>query len=85
MTGQELLVTLAALAAIRWAVRAWFWPFAPCRACEGRKTNPGSTRKRYGMCKRCGGTGQRQVLGSKSVHKAASSLRSAARRRREAR
>jgi hypothetical protein len=66
-----LLIT-AALAA--WTVRAYFWPFAACRRCKGTKTSRGSTRKRFGTCGRCGGTGTRQVLGSKSVHRAVRSL-----------
>jgi hypothetical protein len=66
------LIIVGALGA--WAVRAYFWPFAACRRCKGAKTNTGSTRKRYGLCKRCGGTGSRQVLGSKQVHRAVRSL-----------
>lgn len=65
---RDTLVVTACLTA--WMVRAYFWPFAPCRTCKGSKTNKGSTRKRFGKCKRCGGTGSRQVLGSKTVHKA---------------
>lgn len=66
------LITLAAAAA--WTVRAYFWPFAPCRRCKGSKSNRGSTRKRFGRCTRCGGTGTRQVLGSRAVHRAVRSL-----------
>ena len=64
-----LILALAVLAA-GWIVRAYWLPFAPCRRCKGRKTNRGSTRKRFGNCRRCGGTGHRQVLGSKTVHRA---------------
>jgi hypothetical protein len=64
-----ILIALAA-----WAVRAYFWPFGPCRRCKGAKTNPGSSKKRFGVCKRCGGTGHRQVLGSKQLHRAVRSL-----------
>ena len=66
------LLALAAVAV--WAVRAYFWPFAPCWRCKGRKTNRGSTRKRFGPCKRCGGSGSRQVLGSRTVHRAVRAL-----------
>jgi hypothetical protein len=75
MTGHELLAAGVVIAAAVWAVRAYFWPFAPCRACGGRKTNPGSTRKRFGLCKKCAGTGSRQVLGSKTVHRTVQALR----------
>jgi hypothetical protein len=65
-------LVLAAL--VIWVVRAYFWPFAQCRRCKGAKTNPGSSKKRFGVCKKCGGTGMRQVLGSKQVHRAVRSL-----------
>jgi len=65
----------ACAAAAIWTVRAYFWPFATCRRCSGKRTNPGSGRKRWGACKRCGGTGQRQVLGSRAVHSAVLSIR----------
>lgn len=64
-----ILITL-----VIWTVRAYFWPFAPCHRCKGAKTNPGSSHKRFGTCKRCGGTGTRQVLGSKQLHRAVRSL-----------
>jgi hypothetical protein len=74
MTPHELLAVIGAATATWWLVRAWLWPFAPCRRCKGSKTNRGSTRKRFGNCKRCGGSGYRQVLGSKTVHRAVRSL-----------
>lgn len=69
-----LEVALILLAA--WVVRAYFWPYARCRRCQGRKTNKGSGRKRFGLCKKCGGSGSRQVLGSRTVHRAVRSARS---------
>lgn len=68
------LFWLALITVIVWTIRAYFWPFAPCRKCKGAKTNRGSTKKRFGTCSRCGGTGTRQVLGSKAVHRAVRSL-----------
>ena len=59
---------------VAWLVSAYLWPFAPCMACGGARRNPGSSRKRFGRCKMCGGAGERQVLGSKTVHKAVRSL-----------
>jgi hypothetical protein len=64
-----VVLVLAALAVV-WLVRAWLWPFAPCRWCKGRKTNRGSTRKRFGNCRRCGGTGHRIRFGARTVHRA---------------
>jgi hypothetical protein len=58
------------VAVAMWTVRAYFWPMAPCRACKGTKTNKGSTRKRFGKCRKCEGTGARWVVGSRQVHKA---------------
>ncbi len=66
------LLIVAALAA--WTVRAYIWPFANCRRCKGAKTNRGSSKKRFGTCSRCGGSGTRQVLGSRAVHRAVRSL-----------
>jgi hypothetical protein len=52
-----VVVLLAAAGVAVWLVRAWLWPFAPCRWCRGRKTNPGSTRMRFSTCRHCGGSG----------------------------
>lgn len=65
-----------------WAVCAYRWPYAPCWRCRGRKSNPGSTKKRFGSCKACKGSGMRQVLGSKALHKA---IRGAANARKDSR
>jgi hypothetical protein len=54
---------------VAWAVCAYFWPFAPCWSCSGRKTNRGSTKRRFGKCRMCQGQGSRQVLGSKAVNR----------------
>ena len=79
MTLFWLILTALAV----WVVRAYFWPFAQCRRCKGAKTNPGSSKKRFGTCKKCGGTGMRQVLGSKQVHRAVRSLIAYNRNRKE--
>ena len=54
---------------ICWLVSLYLWPFGPCGRCSGKGTNRGSNRKRFGDCKRCGGTRRRQRLGSKTVHR----------------
>lgn len=43
----------------------------------------GSNRQRWGECKRCGGSGRRQRLGSRAVHSAVLSVRSERARERE--
>lgn len=53
-----LVITLLALAAAC-AVRARFWPYRRCPACEGRKGRGiGSTDRAYNRCWRCGGSGE---------------------------
>lgn len=66
----QSLALVVVFLAIAWAVCAWLWPFAPCWRCQGRKTNKGSTKKRFGPCKACDSTGSRQVIGSKTLHRA---------------
>jgi len=68
----ELLALLLVLA---WAVCAYLWPFGPCWRCKGGKTTRGSTKRRYGLCRSCGGTSGRQVIGSRTVHRAVRSVR----------
>ena len=58
-------------------------PFGPCRRCKGRKTNRGSSRRSWGKCKGCGGTGERQRLGSRQLHRAVRSLAAARTDRKE--
>ena len=53
-----LLIAAAAVTAV--AVRARFWPYARCRACQGRKGRGiASTDRAYSRCHRCGGSGER--------------------------
>jgi hypothetical protein len=66
-----LLVLLAVLvAAGRWGWHAWRHPYGPCWSCRGSGRNRGSTGKRHGQCKRCGGTGRRLRTGARPLHKA---------------
>jgi hypothetical protein len=64
-----LLGVLAVLAAC-WLIRAWLWPFGPCRGCKGTGKNIGSTGRRYGTHRRCNETGKRVRLGARTVHRA---------------
>lgn len=68
MTAVLHLTGAALILAVIWAGRAWFHPFTTCRWCSGSGKNPGSSGRRWGRCKRCKGSGNRQVLGSKQVH-----------------
>jgi hypothetical protein len=52
------LIALAVTAVL--AVRSRFWPWARCRACQGRKgRGAGSTDRAYNRCYWCGGSGER--------------------------
>jgi hypothetical protein len=61
-------VAVAVLAAL-WLLRAWLWPYAPCRRCKGTGKNAGSTGRRFGTHRRCKGTGRRVRLGARTVHR----------------
>ena len=65
---------LAAVVVAVWLGRLYFWPFSPCRRCKGTGRNVGSTRKRFGMCGKCDGSGRRRRMGSKTVHRAVVAL-----------
>ena len=46
------------------------YPFGPCRRCLNHPgTNKGSNRKRWGMCRKCGGTKQVRRFGATFVHR----------------
>jgi hypothetical protein len=64
------LLLLGVLVSAGWLVSLWRWPFAPCRACSGKGTNSGSSRKRFGLCRKCGGTRRRERLGARYVNRA---------------
>lgn len=76
MNPPEVVGGIAAVLFADWFIRALFWPFGPCRWCKGRRgRNAGSSAKRWGKCWRCGASGERQVLGSKAVHRAVQAAR----------
>ncbi len=64
------VVVIGLILVIVWGVSRYLWPLARCRKCAGSGKNWGSTGKRWGECKRCGGSGRRQRLGSKQIHRA---------------
>lgn len=57
----DWILALAAAAAVAVPlVRAYWWPYGPCPACQGRRgrgrgSNPGS----WSRCRKCGGSGER--------------------------
>ena len=63
------LALLALAATAVYVVSLYVHPFRPCSRCQGSSRNKGSSRKRFGQCGRCAGTGRRQRIGSRTVHK----------------
>jgi hypothetical protein len=73
------LVTLALIALIGfacWAISVYVYPFRHCGKCGGTGRKPGSTRRRFDLCKRCSGTGRVQRIGSRTAHRTVLSVRS---------
>jgi hypothetical protein len=62
-------VAIAAVLILGRLVFIYYHPFGPCRRCAGKGTNPFSTPRRKGFCRRCGGSRQTQRLGSRALHK----------------
>jgi len=65
-----MLILLIAGGVIAYAVSLYWWPMRPCRRCGGTGTNRGSNRRRFGQCKKCGGSRSVQRIGSREVHRA---------------
>jgi hypothetical protein len=64
-------VALAVTAVLgRQVWHAWRHPWGQCWSCRGTGRNRGSTRKRFGVCKRCGGSGRQLRTGARLFHKA---------------
>ena len=63
------VILLIIAAAAGYAISLYFWPWRACPRCKGTRVNPGSTRRRIGMCKRCAGTGRTRRIGATAVHR----------------
>lgn len=71
-----LFLLILAVAA-GYVVSLYLWPFRPCPRCSARLipgTSRGSSRKRFGLCKRCKGSKSVQRAGSRTVHRAVRAL-----------
>lgn len=73
MTVVILVVLIGALA---WLVSLYIHPFTQCGRCSGTGLNKGSTGKRWGTCKACGGSRRKQRLGSRTLHRWIRSMKS---------
>src|SRR3989442_10001882 len=68
--ADPIIVVLLILAvAAGYAVSLYFWPWRNCPRCRGTRVNTGSNRHRYGMCKRCSGTGRTCRIGATAMHR----------------
>lgn len=70
MSPHERLALVVALAILGYAIRAYFWPYHRCPRCRGTGTNPGSSGRRWGKCRRCKGSRQVKTLGARFLHRA---------------
>lgn len=69
-TANPLTVILLAIGIVAaYALSLFVWPWRPCPRCRGTRVNPGSNRRRYGMCTRCAGTGRTRRIGATAVHR----------------
>jgi hypothetical protein len=57
--GVIVLIAIVAIVAYMyyWRFDVRRHPYRPCPRCGGKRRNPGSTARRIGMCRRCGGRG----------------------------
>jgi len=63
------LILIGFAVAAGYLVSLYVWPFRPCPRCGGARVSRGSTGRRFGLCKRCGGTGRTRRLGATTVHR----------------
>lgn len=63
------MTTVLASFAGAYLVDVALWPYARCRACRGSQTSHGSNRTRWGLCSRCGGSGERVRFGARLFRK----------------
>lgn len=62
-------IIVGLLMLLAWLVSLYVHPFTSCGRCNGSGLNRGSNGKRYGMCKRCGGSRRKQRVGSRTLHR----------------
>jgi hypothetical protein len=68
-----------------WGVSLYVHPFTACLRCRGTGLNRGSTGRRFGLCKACGGSRRRQRRGSRTLHRWVRAARTEITRSREER
>lgn len=63
MSDVVRLAVPAALWALWYAASCWWWPFRPCRRCQGTGRIHRDDRKVHRLCRRCKATGRRLRIG----------------------
>ena len=63
------VILLIIAAAAGYAASLYLRPLRTCPRCHGTRVNRGSTGRRFGLCKRCGGTGRTRRIGATTVHR----------------
>ena len=63
------LILIGFAVAACYLLSLYVWPLRPCSRCHGTRVNRGSTGRRFGLCKRCGGTGRTRRPGATTVHR----------------
>jgi hypothetical protein len=62
------VLVIAAVMAVSYYISLRVWPMRNCARCQGSGRNAGSTAKRYGRCRKCGGTGRRMRPGAGMIN-----------------
>jgi hypothetical protein len=63
------LILLGITAAALYMLSLYAWPLRRCPRCRGTRVNRSRTGRRFGLCKRCAGTGQVRRIGATTVHR----------------
>jgi hypothetical protein len=80
--GVAAVVLLVLAALVAWLLSLYVHPFTGCGTCGGTGLNKGSTGRKFGLCKACGGSRRKQRFGSRTLHRWVRSARSEWRRTR---
>ena len=75
MIAAAHLILVVGAALLLWAGSPCLWPFTPCGRCRRDRRQPGSTSRRFGTCRRCGGSRRVQRRGSRIVRRIAWTVR----------
>ena len=63
------VLVIAVVLAVSYYVSLRVWPWRNCGRCNGSGRNAGSTSKRYGRCRKCGGTGRQLRRGARAINR----------------